>query len=133
MKSLLIVSLLFGPLMVAAQDIKKDKITWKVNQGNDIAAKKNFNYNCIFKTDGEGTLVWQQKNGTYTTEFSIVSIEGTWIDVTKTGQVIYNLVNEGGDASIVFERTGSGTSATLTIFPEGRKYIFKVNDVIIEK
>ena len=133
MRIIFLISFLVASVLATAQDIAKDKITWKVNQGDDTAAKKNFTYNCIFKMDGQGKIIWQQKNGTYNTEFNIVSVEGSWTDVTKSGQVTYNLVDEVAEARMVFEKSGSGTAITLLILPEGTKYIFRVYDVVIEK
>ncbi len=133
MKTFLLFSLLLSSLIVSAQDIKTDRITWKVNQGNDTAAKKNFAYNCVFKTDSDGKILWLQKNGTFNIEYSILSVEGSWTDVNKSGKITYNLTEDGGDARLQFEKSGSGTAITLVILPEGTKYVFKVFDVVIEK
>ena len=115
-----------------SQDISSTEITWKIDQGNDLEAKKNFPYNSLFKTNSSGTIQWHQGNSTYNKTFQIVSSEGSWTDVSKRGKVRYIVRDDSGDAELIFERTSSGISISLDILPSGPEYKFHVVEISVE-
>ncbi|MCA4900433.1 MAG: hypothetical protein ING88_16780 [Cytophagales bacterium] len=103
----------WAAIMVTAQNILTEPITWNVDQLNDISRNVSVPYHCKFATNGNQTIIWSQKNNTYVTELSVQSTSGSWANVSEPGQITYTVSLNGQMGTLVFERNAQGMHITL--------------------
>ncbi len=103
----------WAAIMVTAQNILTEPITWNVDQLNDISRNVSVPYHCKFATNGNQTIIWSQKNNTYVTELSVQSTSGSWANVSEPGQITYTVSLNGQMGTLVFERNAQGMQITL--------------------
>jgi hypothetical protein len=99
---------------VNAQNIRNDKLVWKVTSSVNLKNGDEFSYQCEIKTNATNTVTWIQKQGQKTTEFIVRAIEGEWTDISNNGSVVYKITQDGKGGTLNFARSGGG-SATITI------------------
>lgn len=115
-----------------AQDIAKTTLEWNTVEATDERSQGKFNHQSVFRTHGTDRVVWLQKNGTHTTTYQIASVEGEWLDVSKSGAVVFHLRHDGKKGLLSVERTAAGIFLTLDFsqsFEFGVKQRFKIQSV----
>lgn len=98
-----------------SQDIAQTPITWKINYLHDQIAQETLSYTCSFKTNGSQDIVWQQRNGQFTSILNVTGLNGSWTNVDSIGSVSYSITSGVESGSIAFERTADGIFAYLTL------------------
>jgi hypothetical protein len=127
-----LVIFLFLPLMDSVgQNIRVAKINWNYTQATDGLTGKALDYSGSFISTGDTNLDWVQNNGQKTYHLSVVSVEGTWTDISTDGTIIYNL---GGTTpgQLTFERTNGVLTIRLLLKPSkaGKlNYTFSINSL----
>jgi hypothetical protein len=129
--SLLIIFLLLPLIHSFGQNIRSAKITWNCTQATDVLTGKTQDYSGSFISTGDTNVDWVQNNGQKTYHLSVVSVEGTWTDVSTDGTIIYNL---GGTTpgQLTFERTNGVLTIRLLLKPSKASklnYTFSINSL----
>jgi len=109
------VCLMLTRFQAAAQtlSVTQDTLQWHVSALFDQAADSTGSFSCSFITYGQGRILWLQKEGTYSTEFSVSSAEGSWSNIQQPGSVTYHVSCFGKHGDLIFMRSQSGTSIRM--------------------
>lgn len=70
-----------------AQNIKTDKLEWSTSGFKDNSSGDEFSLESSFVTDGFKKITWIQDSGKSKVEWSIVSTEGSWTNLSQEGSV----------------------------------------------
>jgi hypothetical protein len=111
-----IILLLFFCNQLSAQNLANANLVWEVDQTTDLQTNEAKAYQATFKTNGKQTLEWIQKKGKLSAVYTIVSMDGTWANVSSAGAVTFLLERNGKNLRAKFERNSSGVFITL-IYP----------------
>lgn len=94
------------------QDVRTEVLVWKAYKTKNLKNNEVFEYSCSFVSSPQ-EIQWHQKNGTHITRFAVVSVEGTWGEISQDGKIAYQ-VNENGIAGkVLIERTADEVLITL--------------------
>jgi hypothetical protein len=129
----LIISMLAFATAMQAQSLHvgQDILTWKVDRADFIAKDSSMTVSCGFVTQGS-QIKWIQKDGGYTTTFTVNSSSGTWDDPNTEGWMLYQVTTSGRTGSIRIEKKGSDTTVKVTFLNNGADtlpYFFHVTSV----
>lgn len=110
-----------------AQDIGTSHIRWAVVGMEDVDNNKQVPaYTCTFETNGSNAAYWRQKNGTYSTKFTVQRIDGTWANIANEGQATFSITADGQTGTLLFEKNSKGTFITLDLSqPDGSRNVYK--------
>lgn len=133
-KAFLFLCSIFFATAAFSQNIAIDNIRWKVDRLQDTATQEVMNSECSFTTTSDQIkIIWDQKNGMYVSDFSIVSIKGSWVDVSQPGFVEYTVRYEGESGTFWIGNESGKTEVRLN-FPKAGKnmmpYHFNIVSII---
>ncbi|MCZ8070291.1 MAG: hypothetical protein O9311_08045 [Cytophagales bacterium] len=111
---------------VYAQDIRTAHLKWTVAGMHDVDNNTFVpSYTCTFETNGTGATYWKQKNGSYSTKYTVQNITGTWADVATDGIATFNVIADGESGTLKFEKNSNGTRITLDLSqPDGSRNVY---------
>lgn len=104
-----------SPLLGHSQDISNSNLTWTVNKSHDLTAREDYDYQCTFKTNGQGQIIWSQNHGEFVSTIEINHINGSWANVSTPGSVTYQITVSGVNGHLTFTRDGTGVFILLNL------------------
>ena len=93
--------------------VKNDTISWQYGRGENRAKSESLTISGRFISYGEKGFRWIQNGTDREYYFDVKSVNGSWSDISKTGEVIYTAVCNGVNGTIRIYRAGGSTSIHL--------------------
>lgn len=129
MKFYLII-ILFISIRLNAQtvDIINTSVSWTTSNATNLDKPNDqFSFNCQFVTNGLKPIKWIQGEGAETTEFSILTTEGQWKDISKDGQIIFHVSQDETRGTITIKQK-AGKAILIMDLGEGSRYKFEIGN-----
>jgi hypothetical protein len=127
-----IIIIVAGHLDAAAQNVTTSDIIWQADQARSLTSSDTRSFSCAFKTHGSQSIEWIQKNGSHTTTFQIINIDGTWEDFRGSGRIQYQVSRGSDRGKITIEKNETETFITVDFSeagPNGVRQRFRINSV----
>lgn len=99
---------------VNGQSIETTNLKWGVDQVTNTQKNELIPSESWLQTQGQ-VIKWYQKGGLVVYEFFITGRDGSWTDISLTGEYRYAITFRGLTGSLVFRRTSSGLEADLNV------------------
>lgn len=96
-----------------ALNIKSDTISWQYGNGENIAKSESLSITGRFISYGDKSFRWIQNGTDKQYVFDVKSVNGSWPDISKTGEVEYTAVCEGISGTIRIYRSGGSVDIHL--------------------
>ncbi len=115
-----------------SQNIVTDTLVWNSTSAVNQQDTSTLNYTCSFATTALTNVDWIQAGGKHVSHFSVNSTDGQWTDVSKDGQLTYDVSNGAVTGVITFSRSGGVLSVHLKLFVNGKldqDYVFNISDI----
>ena len=135
MKNLIIVLLIFLSQQICnrceAQDILQSTLVWNSSSNTNQRDNELTSYTCSFTTVTNQKITWSQGNSKVT-NYTVVSVDGAWTDVTADGKVVYHISDKGTNAEITFFRTEGVAAIRMTFYLNGKvnfDYVFQIDSI----
>lgn len=116
--------------IAAAQDPSSSALRWTLGDGSDLKTNQSFTYSGALVTKGNAPIQWEQK--TIGSSFEVQSVTGTWTDISRQGQLVFAVQQDGATGTITIQRNSKGLFATMDFpagDPQGSKVKWKVTEV----
>lgn len=117
---------------VHGQNMVSTNLKWEADQTTDMQANVTKLYAGYFKTLSNQSVEWVQKAGQIMATYTVVSVEGTWVDINNIGSVVYVLTRNGKTVHMKFEKTAVARFVTMIFPTNGNTEIkFRISSVTI--
>ncbi|MBX2916855.1 MAG: hypothetical protein KF856_16420 [Cyclobacteriaceae bacterium] len=123
MKKLILIVLIISSIyrLSSAQDITSSTISWEADNATNKDTGAGHSLACTFKSSPE-SVEWIQKKGELKTTYKIVSIEGTWPDVSQPGSIAFVVERNGNHSKIIFSRAHGQVTVAIDFSRPGQTY-----------
>ena len=112
------------------QDIQKSTFQWMSNSYFDISTGLRTTQPTIVISFPD-RVEWKSADGAIIQTFKISEVNGKWEDVSKDGEIIYEVDNQGKPCLAQFQRRGSMLTVWLILFSGATRnhYQFEIDSV----
>lgn len=117
-------------ITASGQNPKTDNLRWNLGEGIDLGTNQSFAYSGSLFTSGNQSIRWEQKS--VSSKFFVLSVSGSWIDVSKNGKVVFSIQDESSTGTLTFERKSSGIFVTMEFpkaDPRGTRVKWNVSEI----
>lgn len=118
--------LFFVNTHVQAQDADSDKLRWVINGLKDLNSNSGMSYSGAFVTDGTKSIEWHQTADEMTLQ--VISVSGSWADVSAPGSKIFTINVDGVAGTITFKKDSTGIFVLLNL-SNGLKHRYTVSKI----
>jgi hypothetical protein len=111
----LVLQLIFTLICVTAfaQNPITSNLAWEVDEATDSQTNATITYGAQFKTYSNQYVEWVQRKGEMITRYEITSVEGVWTNISRNGNLVFNLMRNGKLAKMKIEKSSTGRFITL--------------------
>lgn len=110
----------------SGQDIASSKLKWASNKTVDLLTGTSIDELNTVLTDGGGSLVWKNYDGTIRKRFQVIERIGEWTNINEDGKVQYEVTDGRISATISISRVAD--NVRIAIFMDlNPKEAFELN------